>query len=72
MAGAHSVESELLEDGHVLLDQFVRDGMTVVGVLHVRTLRIHLQRLAVEVEHVVAHLGFLEAHVLTSIFGRAF
>ena len=69
VAGAHTVETKLLQDGHILLDQFVSHGMTIIGILHVRALRIHFQRLAVEVEHVVAHLSLLEPHVLTGILG---
>ena len=72
MAGAHAVESELLQDGHIFLDQFVCDSVSVVGILHVRTLCIHLQRFAVEVEHVVAHLRLLESYVLSCILWRVF
>ena len=35
VASAYAVESELLQDGHILLDEFVRDSVAVVGVLHV-------------------------------------
>ena len=72
VAGAHTVEAKLLQDGHILLDQFVVHGMTVVGILHMRALGIHLQRLTVEIEHVVAHLSLLEAHILTGILRRVF
>ena len=72
VARAHTVEAELLQDGHVLLHQFVRHGVAVVGVLHVRALGVHLQRFAVQVENVVAHLGLLEAHVLTAVLCRGF
>ena len=34
VAGAHTVEAKLLQDGHILLDQFVVHGMAVVGILH--------------------------------------
>ena len=35
VARSHTVEAKLFQDGHILLDEFVRDCVAVVGVLHV-------------------------------------